>query len=543
MDRTELVRIEPTMGWPVVGQAEMAQAADDMFGGMPIPAFDIRFLIEPVRSRPNLFVRYRPIRGKGEVSFPGDAIALEGATRTWYGRSIATQLRIGHAQIFNAETVGRHVYFDFRNASETQSIALEADNAQEAKSIFDALGTFPKSPVQAERTARANFTARVQELTPTAWVTYALIAINVLVYVAMCASGVNPLVPNGAAAIPWGSDFGPYTLDGQWWRLFTAMFVHFGFVHIAFNMFVLYQIGRVTERMYGNAPFLALYLFSGLTSSIVSVLWHPTLNRAGASGAIFGVFGALLVFLLKYRKELPASLASRDRNALLIYVVCVLIQGFLQKGVDYGGHVGGLIGGIAIGWPLARSVEPSTRSQGTFASVALALLLACLVLSGLTYPLTHLSGATLAELKFGRVLAALGPAEKRALADRAAIQHRPLLTQPQREDAASEITTRIVPQWDRIYATLDEARLPDHSPRTALRDALLRYADDRRHMERLTATWLMQGKRRNTELRPRIDALQSDIAAQTAVIHKLTGVRPKPPSLPIRRPISGEQHG
>lgn len=146
MDRTELVRIEPTMGWPISGQAAMDQAARDMFGGTSIPAFNIRFLIERVRSKPNLFVPHRPIHGKGEVSFPGEAFALERATRTWYGRSIATQLRIGHAQIFNAETVGRHVYFGFRNANETQSIALQADDAQEAQSIFDALGTRSESP-------------------------------------------------------------------------------------------------------------------------------------------------------------------------------------------------------------------------------------------------------------------------------------------------------------------------------------------------------------------------------------------------------------
>jgi rhomboid protease GluP len=538
MDRTEPMRIEPTMG-----QTNTDRTFSDMFGETHSPVFKVRFSIKRVRSSRNVFVKHRAFRGKGEISFPGEAIALDGATRTWYGRSIPTKLLIGHAQIFNAEALERHVYFDFRNADETQSLGLQADNPQEAQRIFDTLRTRAESPFEAERTARAAFAKQLEELTPTTWVTSALIAINVLVYLAMCLSGLNPLTPNGAAEIPWGTNFGPYTLDGQWWRLFTAMFEHFGFMHVAFNMFVLYQIGRMTERMYGNAPFLALYVFSGLTSSMVSTLWHPTMNSAGASGAIFGVLGGLIVFLVKYRKEVPASLAFGERNALLIYVAYVLIQGFVHKGVDYGGHIGGLIGGLAIGWPLARSVDASARSQAALASAVRSFSLACLVLCGLAYPMTHLSSDTRAELQFGRALAEYGPAEKKVLADIAALRRLPFYTQPLREEAATELRTRIVPQWDRLYAMLDEARLPEHSSRTALRDALLRYVDDHRHMERLVAAMVMNAQERNTERKARIDALQNDINVQLAAIHSMTGVRPRRPAM-AARPSSGvEGHG
>ena len=99
-----------------------------------------------------------------------------------------------------------------------------------------------------------------------------------------------------ATVLEWGANFGPKTMDGQWWRLFTSMFLHFGIIHIGFNMWVLWNVGRLVERLVGNFGFALLYVVSGLLGSVASLAWNPTTISAGASGAVFGVVGALIGF-------------------------------------------------------------------------------------------------------------------------------------------------------------------------------------------------------------------------------------------------------
>ncbi|WPP01777.1 rhomboid family intramembrane serine protease [Pseudomonas sp. HR96] len=190
---------------------------------------------------------------------------------------------------------------------------------------------------------------------PATWVTYTLIAVNTLVFLAMCASGVGVMSPNAAMTLEWGSNFGPLTLSGEWWRLITSMFVHFGLLHLLLNMVTLYQVGRLTERLYGSWRLLGLYLFAGITGSLTSIFWHPTINSAGASGAIFGVFGGLLVYMLKYRHQLPAATAKRQLTSILILIGYNLFFGFTQQGIDNGAHLGGLAGGLLLGLALSRA--------------------------------------------------------------------------------------------------------------------------------------------------------------------------------------------
>src|SRR6202011_2677222 len=110
-------------------------------------------------------------------------------------------------------------------------------------------------------------------------------------FVAMVATGVHWLSPTTADLIKWGADYGPRTTAGEWWRLGSSMFLHLGIIHIAFNMVVLWDIGRFTERLLGNAGFLIVYVLSGLFGSLASVLINPHIPSAGASGAVFGLYG------------------------------------------------------------------------------------------------------------------------------------------------------------------------------------------------------------------------------------------------------------
>src|SRR6202046_5766481 len=114
-------------------------------------------------------------------------------------------------------------------------------------------------------------------------VTRSIVAVNVLVYVAMGLSGVSWTDPSVPQAIRWGADFGPLTLSGQWWRLFTSMFVHFGFFHIALNMWCLGNLAVALEPMMGRVGFSVPDLLFGLAGSAVSTAWNPWSAWAGDS--------------------------------------------------------------------------------------------------------------------------------------------------------------------------------------------------------------------------------------------------------------------
>ena len=150
------------------------------------------------------------------------------------------------------------------------------------------------------------------------------------------------------------------------------MFLHFGLLHIALNMWVLIALGPQVERLFGSACYLLLYLFSGLCGSVASLWWHPGINSAGASGAIFGVIAGLLAFTLNPATRLPASITGNQRTSALVFIFYNLANGFGHQGIDNACHVGGLLGGLLMGWLLAQpwipkpgrsnpSVSPSRR--------------------------------------------------------------------------------------------------------------------------------------------------------------------------------------
>ena len=187
--------------------------------------------------------------------------------------------------------------------------------------------------------------------------TYVLIALNVLVFVPMVASGVSILSPTLAEAVAWGADYGPLTSGaGQWWRLLTACFVHFGIVHIALNMYVLYQIGPFVDRMFGRARYVFIYLFAGVGGSLVSVWIHPRSVGAGASGAIFGLYGAIFGFLAVHRVTLGPVATKNIARYAGMFVLFNLVYSMFSRTTDMSAHVGGLIAGFLFGLMLMRPV-------------------------------------------------------------------------------------------------------------------------------------------------------------------------------------------
>lgn len=209
----------------------------------------------------------------------------------------------------------------------------------------------PAEPSQDEHTG---FREALRLATPVAFVTPALVALNVLVFIVMTIKGVPFMRPGAHQVLPWGANFGPLTSSGQWWRLLTACFLHFGILHIAVNMYVLLQVGTFTERLFGNLRFALLYLVAGVGGNVAGLYFHPFVVGAGASGAIFGVFGGLLAYLLVQRGVVPRESASGIAKSAGLFILYNLIAGLARPETDQVAHIGGITIGFVVGCVLAR---------------------------------------------------------------------------------------------------------------------------------------------------------------------------------------------
>src|SRR5215813_14051395 len=229
-------------------------------------------------------------------------------------------------------------------------------------------GLMPSVPIdtcpECAKAAEARFHSLLTEATPRIFITPIIIALNLAVFVAMLATGVSFFAPQSDQLLKWGADYGLRTLNGEWWRLLSSVFVHIGALHLFLNMWCLWNLGRLAERMFGNWTFLALYLLSGLGGSLASVLWDPSIVSAGASGAVFGVAGGLAAFWYFGKIALPRSIIKRDFTSILTFVGYNLSYGFARGGVDNAGHIGGLLVGFALGALLHRPLPaPAIRSR------------------------------------------------------------------------------------------------------------------------------------------------------------------------------------
>ena len=186
------------------------------------------------------------------------------------------------------------------------------------------------------------------------WLTPTLIYINIIVFLLMVFSGVNAFEPTIQDLINWGGNERGLTLDGQLWRLFTCCFVHIGVIHLLFNMYGLLFIGSFLEPMIGKTRFFIAYILSGLGGSVISVYWNDMTVSAGASGAIFGMFGLFLALLST--KLIEPTLRKSLLTSMLVFVGYNLLMG-LQDGVDNAAHIGGLLTGAISGYIMVPSLK------------------------------------------------------------------------------------------------------------------------------------------------------------------------------------------
>jgi rhomboid protease GluP len=212
-------------------------------------------------------------------------------------------------------------------------------------------------------------------------VTQVIFGICAAVFVGMMLASGSPLAflnpmqdfPT-SESIHWGANLGLITLSGEWWRLLTNVFVHGGLLHIAFNMWCLWNLGQLCESLYGRWTYVAIYLICGVGASLASAVWHPYVPSVGASGAIFGLAGALITALKLGEFSVPRSALSGTLRSLGAFVVYNLIFGALIPGIDNTAHIGGLVTGLIVG-ALVAVIAPQREQVPRRAAIFVVMIL------------------------------------------------------------------------------------------------------------------------------------------------------------------------
>jgi rhomboid protease GluP len=206
--------------------------------------------------------------------------------------------------------------------------------------------------------------------------TYILIAIQVIVYFLMEAAGGST---ESSVLVEFGAKVNSLILAGEWWRLLTPIVLHIGLLHLVMNTLALYYLGPTVERLFGRSRFLFIYLFAGFSGSLGSLLFSPNIS-AGASGAIFGCFGALLYF-----GTVVPKLFFRTMGLNILIVIGInLVFGFSMPGIDNAGHIGGLIGGF-----LAAAIVHFPKKKRLFVQLPALLFSAVLIYGLFQYSFAH----------------------------------------------------------------------------------------------------------------------------------------------------------
>ena len=224
-----------------------------------------------------------------------------------------------------------------------------------------------------------------QHVMPVPWVrksqsaislTQVLFGVNLAVFLAMALASGSVIDFPPQIRVSYGGNYGPLTLSGEWWRLATYMFLHGGVLHIGFNMWCLWDLGGLCESLYGRWTFAAIYLITGIAGGLASVAWNPGVLSVGASGAIFGLAGALIASFYLGEFSLPSIAIGGTLRSLIVFAVFNLGFGGLFPGVDNAAHIGGLVSGLILGALIAK-LSPEQDAPQRRASVVgvVALLL------------------------------------------------------------------------------------------------------------------------------------------------------------------------
>ena len=221
------------------------------------------------------------------------------------------------------------------------------------------------------------FHARIARSNPRSFLpaTVGILAVCLVVFGAMVATGASPIAPSIKTLLAWGASYGPDIKAGQWWRLVTSVFVHIGLIHLFFNAYATWILGRQVEFHQGAGRLLAYFGLGALLGGAASLWWTPLVVSAGASGGLFGVLGGLAGFCVRYWGELP-SLMRRGLRSALVAMLFYNALFLLVPVIDAAAHVGGFLGGLLMGLVLSRNPQVPRRPGPGAVLAALCLVAA-----------------------------------------------------------------------------------------------------------------------------------------------------------------------
>jgi membrane associated rhomboid family serine protease len=212
----------------------------------------------------------------------------------------------------------------------------------------------PTCVEEARREFRKGYGRRVAvaDAKSTSATTVLVVAIVALYAVEVAAAGAGSLIggPTPQKLYDLGGAAGVGIASGQYWRMFTAIFLHAGILHLAFNCYALWIFGQIVEQELGRARFLIIFFLTGVFASAASYAFEPSalVVGVGASGAIFGIFGAFVAY--NWRRRQTALGAARLRSAILILVINAVLNVGLAGAIDWRAHVGGFVSGLVVGF-------------------------------------------------------------------------------------------------------------------------------------------------------------------------------------------------
>jgi rhomboid protease GluP len=423
---------------------------------------------------------------RGEIVLSHDSVVVRGFRREMLFFGTRIEFSLSQADITDVLQLAEFVSMKFAPPGQrAQTLQFWAENEYDAKRIAHAL---PKT-LSVEGIALKEYQTQLGSLNRGDLATKGLVAANVLVFGAAGLAGAGFFVPNVEVLQAWGTNIGPLTTDGQWWRLVSSMFLHFGVFHLALNMWALYIGGRLAERIFGSGAFALIYFAAGIGGSLSSLLWNPAVNSAGASGAIFGVYGAMLAYFLRKHTAIPASVISQQRWSGIVFIGYNLMNGFSHAGIDNADHVGGLAMGFILGLVLARPIGSEARAQVNVATFYLRGTIAALILIGLLAVSIRFSPAgNVPEQRFRRHIIEMQVPEKQALNFAKDAYERMQKHEITSTEFADQIGSYVLPRLELIKRAFERDSLPDDSKLKPLLELLNDYSQNRLEAYRLFAS-------------------------------------------------------
>jgi membrane associated rhomboid family serine protease len=350
-------------------------------------SFDVRFHLGSRNWPANPF----HFQGPGQVAVEPDFITVRGATSRSFRLPKREQHRVRMVDIVNVRVEGDDVIFDVVGVRDNKDLVYtelgfttsDRPTAQRLAALLPDRQTEEFKTAYAEREA---FHDRIDYWSPSTPVLYALLAVDIGVYLLMAwqrwsqhvplvpallgldwGHTINPVLLAHVQSVQftqWGANAGRLTLHGQPWRLLTSMFVHANIIHLLLNMIGLWQVGSLVERIFGSLRFSGLYLLAGLVGGLVSMAFHPGGETLGASGALFGIMGGLLAFIGRKDSGVPPTIVQALRTSIGPVLLLNIAVGFAFPRIDNAAHIGGLVGGWLAGHLLARSIHVPEQREG-----------------------------------------------------------------------------------------------------------------------------------------------------------------------------------